>query len=547
MHCYFYDTHQTEQPEKAVKIQAWWRRMLEVRAAKRPLRRIFEGDVTGLTGLRCLVLIGVHDDVLGTWARAMIELGPEAIFVQALGEHSTSWLVLMRKASLLLLLSLAHEPKSSNASSYLDLLMVLLSKEHAIASSSVQGSAFCQGITDYLMEKRLYRLLGKAMSKLPIEDSTSLHLFLSLCALPLSSYPGNSPQMNTMYIDIFVCILSLPLLPNRLPLGSPSPIVSYLLTSLDNLTPSVIGFIGDSIGAFPSPNLAANVFMFVSPHYKKISTAAFASYLQLSTRLINKFKNHSWFPTDPLQSRILREPPKPQTNPVDYDSDFSDGGTEYEDSYLDEEQDKEDKYHFQLTVTYQAIKWLENVITSSHITDLLNATQSQASLLPHLVEYLSTIEVTWPSSQEEIRNTIIANSNGQVISYLYREIVRRSPLGQEEDSLIAFLDSEHTIDKHWRPIIFLADLYCKALETMDDQEFLGNVPGSPGCNPLTLEEVASFSAQLLNIVFTLYWRSLDYWSDDWDEPWDTQRVYVYSETELREKLLWCLLRIHTRE
>ncbi|KDR68227.1 hypothetical protein GALMADRAFT_1048663 [Galerina marginata CBS 339.88] len=140
MPCYWYRTNQTMQPLKAVKIQAWWRRMLEVRAAKKPLRRIFEGDVTGLTGLRCLVLIGVDDEALGIWTRAMIQLGPEATLAQAMGERSTSWLVLMRKAALLLVLSLAYVPESPNASLYLDLLMVLLSNERAVAASGAQGT-----------------------------------------------------------------------------------------------------------------------------------------------------------------------------------------------------------------------------------------------------------------------------------------------------------------------------------------------------------------------------------------------------------------------
>ncbi|KDR81293.1 hypothetical protein GALMADRAFT_1358495 [Galerina marginata CBS 339.88] len=521
----WYQINQRKQPENAVKIQVWWRQALEVRAAKKPLRRLFEGDVTGLTGLRCLVLIGAHDDVLGTWARAMIRLGPEAILAHALGKHSPSWLVLIRKASLMLFQALAHEPESSDASSYLDILMVLLSKEHAVAVSGVQGSAFCQAITEYLMEKQFYGVLKKAMSKLPIENSTSFPLFLSLCTLPLSTYPENSPQFNEIYVAIFVRILSLPLLPNRLSPDNPSPFISrFLLANLDKLTP-LIG----SITGYVSPDLAANVFMFISPFYKWLSTAAWASYLELSTTLINGFNGYSLYSSSQSES---------QTNPVDYDSVLSDGDTDYEDFELEK-----DSYPDTWEVNRQTIKWLEQIPTAPHITDLIALTQSQASLLPHFVDYLFTVTATWPTYQKEIQNIVLAS--GGLVKILYRELVRRSPLGQEEDSMNVYKEA---LTAHWPPIIFLADLYSQALQTMDDDEFLGNASWSQTCNSLTLAEMASFSAQLLNIVFSLYWRYSDYCHDENNMHYIHISSDVYcSWSSLREKLLRCLWRIYTRE
>ncbi|KDR68246.1 hypothetical protein GALMADRAFT_146484 [Galerina marginata CBS 339.88] len=529
---WFIRYNKDKQPEKAAKIQKWWRRMLEVRAARKPLRRIFESDVTGLTGLKCLVLIGGHKDVLGTWARAMMQLGPEAVLALASGEQSTSWLVLMRKAAFLLCLALAHSPESSNASSYLDILMILLSNEHAVTVSGVQGSAFCHGVTDYLMKKRFYRLLGKSISKLPIENSASLQRFLNLCTLPMSTYAENSPQFNEIYVDIFVCILGLPLLPNRLPPDNPSPFISYfLLANLDKLTP-----LTKSISRKASPDLVANLFLFVSPHYKGLSTAAFASYLELSTALINSYNGYAWYSSS--QSETSSEAGS-GTNPVDYDSDFSDGHSDYVDLEL-----SKDGFPDPFEVTHQTLEWLEEIPATQHITNLINLTQLQASLLPHLVAYLFTVTATWPSYQQEIRHIVLANSRGGLVRDLYRELVWRSPLGQEENSMNVYSSA---LALHWRPLILLADLYSQALQTMDDHEFLGSASGSQVCNPLTLAEVASFSVQLLNIIFSLYWRYSDYCDEN-----ETQYIHISSDvycswSELREKLLRCLCRIYARE
>ncbi|KDR68223.1 hypothetical protein GALMADRAFT_146468 [Galerina marginata CBS 339.88] len=530
------------QPGEAVKIQKWWRRMLEIRAAKKPLRTIFEGDETGLTGLRCLVLIGAHDDILGRWARAMIQLGPGAILDRVLGRQSTSWLVLLRKATLLLVLSLHYVPESPNASLYLEILTILLSNEGAIATSGAQGTVFCQAIAAYLMKKQFYGLLRKLIPKLPIQSSTSLQPYLTLCVLPLSIYPEDSPEFSKIYVDIFVHILSLPLLPNRLPPDSPSPFISYiLLTKLEKLA-DLISSINQNLNCFSPVDLAANLFMFVSPHYERLSPTAFTSYLQLSVMLINRFNVYSWHSSSALEPRNNAKPHW-QTNPVDHDSDFSDGQSDYEDSQLDE-----DDLPSTLQVNAESIKWISKVAACPHITHLLNFTQSQAILFPYLAAYLFVVTATWPSSQQEIHNIVLASSNGRLVGDLYREVVRRSPLGQEEDSKNVYRSGSAI---HWPPIILLADLYCQALQTMDDEEFFGKAPASYGRNPLTLEEVASFSVQLLNIIFSLYWRysydNPDFDDRDWNQIYVHVSPHVYcSWKALREKLLRCLLRIHAR-
>ena len=115
--------------EKAIQIQAWWRGVREAKHTKMEMRKAFEADVIGITGLRCLVLIGRDEEVLSRWSKAMLELGKgsftisyifhfthaifklENIFAPALGDQSNSWLVLIRQACLFLLQSIADSPQ----------------------------------------------------------------------------------------------------------------------------------------------------------------------------------------------------------------------------------------------------------------------------------------------------------------------------------------------------------------------------------------------------------------------------------------------------
>ena len=81
--------------------------------------------------------------------------------------------------------------------------------------------------------------------------------------------------------------------------------------------------------------------------------------------------------------------------------------------------------------------------------------------------------------------------------------------------MVLTCDVEPDYAPHWPPLLLLADLYTQALLTMGDDEFFSSSPAmtstssastSAARNPLTVDEVTSFSKQLLYVAFTLYWR-----------------------------------------
>lgn len=100
---------------------------------------------------------------------------------------------------------------------------------------------------------------------------------------------------------------------------------------------------------------------------------------------------------------------------------------------------------------------------------------------------------------------------------------------------------------HWPPLLILNDLYAQALLTMADDEFFASdhpsaVKADTPRNPLSVDEVVSFSRRLLNIAFTLYWRDDQAALQDACAPGTSLRWDA-----IREKLTKALVAIHARE
>lgn len=90
------------QAEAATKIQSRWRRTQAVERLRVELRRSYESDVTGINGMRCLVLLGYDEDALGRWCTTMLQQDWSSSMTE-------SWLVLARQLSARLLISAANK------------------------------------------------------------------------------------------------------------------------------------------------------------------------------------------------------------------------------------------------------------------------------------------------------------------------------------------------------------------------------------------------------------------------------------------------------
>ncbi|KAF8805019.1 HECT-domain-containing protein [Phlegmacium glaucopus] len=513
---------QKRRVEKAVRLQAWWRGIREARDAKIEMRKAFQTDVTGITGLRCLVLIGRDDEVLSQWSKAMLELGEAGIFTPALGDQRMSWLVLIRQSCLLLLQSVADSPQSENALTYLQVLNILLSQDLAVSVMGSDGISLCTTITEYLFNHRLYELLRAAIQRIPGESKTSPSLppLMHLVTLPLSTVSPTLPQYGHYLATIFSVILTIPRLLNRLPLDHLPKFISRLSLSTLNVLDPHITSITQSSNVESRIHLASTVYMFLSPQYKALPPAALSTYLQLSISLFNEFPTNFVPGSSKSHSSTKTTKPKTTGNKDSYDDDDNDGSSTSI-RVVDNFSTPPPSPPPPPEIDDKTIKRFQNLIAAPHLTSIISSTRSNPVVFPHLIQYIFTLTTTWPSSRDQILN----------IRELYHELVRQSPLGKEESS-------ERLL------VLFLCDLYSQALLTMGDDEFFGSSPGTGGArNPLSPDELVAFGRQLLNIAFTLFWR---------DDQSLLQETNVSSQIrctweDVRDKVTKCLLGIHARD
>lgn len=371
---------------------------------------------------------------------------------------------------------------------------------------------------------------------------------MTLTTLPFSTFPLSSPQYPQYLATVFLEILTIPLLPNRLPLYDVLPrFISQLpLANLHVLKPHIASILANTT-LESKVHLAANVYMFLSPHYKLLSPTSFETYLELSIGLFNALPPPLFEVKEGGKKGGKASKQHPTTsawNRDGYNSDGSDGPST----------------RVSVVATFDVVPppsipkidnktlaRLFNVISAQHLGILISTTQSKPSLFPHLINYLFALVTAWASSSGQILNIVLASTGGALVREIYRNLVRRSPLGQEENSG-SIMDAANA--PYYPPLLFLADLYSQALLTMGDDEFFGSTRGGfsgagarVARNPLTLDELVSLSKQLLNIAFTLYWR------DDggpMGERYISMDVKVTWES-VREKLTKCLLGIHARE
>ena len=340
-------------------------------------------------------------------------------------------------------------------------------------------------------------------------------------------------------------LLTISLLPNRIPLDVLAQFVASL--PLNTLEPMVtqIPVILEETTVDQTINLLANLHLFISPQYKLLATPSFQAYLQLVAALFKSFPPTLFDALKKDQNGI--EPKLPHSEPHSvfaYDSDEND----------------EPSIRVSVVSSFnmasapppplpkldnKTLKRLQTIVNPQHLNNLILITQSKPILFPSLISYLFALSMAWSSMRGQILNIVLASTNGGLVRELYRELVRRSPLGQADDPGALTNPANAS---HFPPLLFLVDLYSQALLTMGDDEFFGSstvgIAGRAQRNPLNLDELVVFSKQLLNIAFTLYWR--DDSNNNFWESCISQDVRCTWEG-VKEKVTRCLLGIHARE
>ncbi|KAJ3917427.1 HECT-domain-containing protein [Lentinula edodes] len=566
---------QKRRTDSAVKVQAWWRGTKEQQRVRLELRRNLEealdkGELLRLNTLRMLVVVNrkqTPDTTLSKWSRNLIQYGSDRVYdlFAASNNAGQSYMVLLKQVLLLLLQEVARNAQLDRSVAHLDLLNSLLSSLPETGSSFSRRKIVNEFMA-YLLSHGFYSILASSIHTIPVEmkSSPALPLLITLSTLPFSTLEVPSAEYTLAMQGLFIHLLTIPLLPNRLPLHTLTHLSSHLpLTKMTVLyaTPS-----GDNSNA-PSPlseflldmtttdalgakiHLIANLLAFTPPRYSKLPGPSLAAYLRLLGDVLNII------PPGALEG------PSATSSAV---------RTRISDGYNSDSEDDHANIRVSIVSSFntsaplalpildsRTLKRLLNLPSPTHITSILSASRSLGSSRYPLITFIYAIYGIWPSKQNDILAHLWSWNGGGLVREIWRGWVRGGGLGSNLVSLDPKASAPNADEDPWAPLLLLADLYSHGLITMGDDEFfssdstvIGTRPSAAHRNPLTLDEISTFTRQLLNIAWSLWM----YGGDLEIEPLPSiltsavpnPRVRL-TWLEIRGKVTKCLLAINARD
>ncbi|KAJ3886169.1 HECT-domain-containing protein [Lentinula edodes] len=566
---------QKRRTDSAVKVQAWWRGTKEQQRVRLELRRNLEealdkGELLRLNTLRMLVVVNrkqTPDTTLSKWSRNLIQYGSDRVYdlFAASNDAGQSYMVLLKQVLLLLLQEVARNAQLDRSVAHLDLLNSLLSSLPE-TGSSFSRRRIVNEFMAYLLSHGFYSILASSIHTIPVEmkSSPALPLLITLSTLPFSTLEVPSAEYTLAMQGLFIHLLTIPLLPNRLPLHTLTYLSSHLpLTKMTVLyaTPS-----GDNSNA-PSPlseflldmtntdalgakiHLIANLLAFTPPRYSKLPGPSLAAYLRLLGDVLNII------PPGALEG------PSATSSAV---------RTRISDGYNSDSDDDHINIRVSIVSSFntpappalpildsRTLKRLLNLPSPTHITSILSASKSLGSSRYPLITFIYAIYGVWPSKQNDILAHLWSWNGGGLVREIWRGWVRGGGLGSNLVSLDPKASAPNADEDPWAPLLLLADLYSHGLITMGDDEFfssdptvIGTRPSAAHRNPLTLDEISTFTRQLMNIAWSLWM----YGGDLEIEPLPSILTSVVPNPrarltwlEIRGKVTKCLLAINARD
>ncbi|EIN13090.1 HECT-domain-containing protein [Punctularia strigosozonata HHB-11173 SS5] len=542
--------------DAAVKVQSLWRGVSTREAICKDLKgeldvgRMMnvddlpqaERDARSLRNLRITVLLG-DDETLDAWAASLPD---EAAILEPLRKSEREhWAVLLRRATVLLLRSVAASPRSASALDKIKVINALVSPEACSRVLGDQGREFCQNVIAYVLQRGLYELLGRAISNIPLQakNTPSLPSLVSLATAPFSSFAIGTAEHSRATLDLIMRILTIPLLPNRLPIASLTVFSARLpFSALHAVNPAGDSSV-QSLPFEPRAHLLANLQTFTPPRYAKISPPAFQAYLALLATLL------SGVPPGSLSARVpssAGDRSRPFNENESSDSEDEAIRVEAVSSFTPARPPRS----ILPELDGKTVARLSTLASPAHITSLLSApAASSAGSRQHMFSVFLGLFNTFVGERDKIASCLMAHAQGGLIRELYRGYVRMSSLGKDgqEDALL----DDNTAGE-WVPLLLLVEVYQRALLTMGDDEFFASARANTGVsraagagNPLTLDELTGWSRQLLIIAFHLYWRQDAFHLAE--ESGRSRGRAGLSWEQIRDSVTRCLVAIHAKD
>ena len=239
---------------------------------------------------------------------------------------------------------------------------------------------------------------------------------MTLLYLPLTNFSLLSELFAQCFQDLVSHILALPLLPYRIPLKSLSELSGRLplvhLHVLSSCIPDIISITSTS----SQINIIANLLAFIPPRYTTLPVASLKAHLQLLSALLNSLPPHALEP--PLHQDS-------QTLPTSW-ADDSDSDSERPTNVI------ASRTTLPL-LDSRTRKRLQILPSPSHLNSLLKPAQQHPELLSDLVSMLLSLNLVWPSRKDKVLTTLLLYGGGGLVREIYREYVRTTPLGRDEN------------------------------------------------------------------------------------------------------------------
>jgi len=78
-------------------------------------------------------------------------------------------------------------------------------------------------------------------------------------------------------------------------------------------------------------------------------------------------------------------------------------------------------------------KRLQTLPSPTHLNALLKAVQQHRGALPDLVTWLVSLWIIWPTRRDKILSSLLLYGGGGLVREIWRDYVRSTPLGKEEN------------------------------------------------------------------------------------------------------------------
>lgn len=209
-------------------------------------------------------------------------------------------------------------------------------------------------------------------------------------------------------------ILTIPLLPNRLPL----PSLTHLSSHLPLSSFALLVFSPTSTAIANRIHLVANLMAFIPPRYAVLPAPALTAYLNLLTSLFDSL------PPGAFEESSVRTAAAAAAASADADSDDESRPTvSVVSSFMPATPPP-----VLPTLDARTLKRLGTLVTPAHLTSLLNVTQKHPDATRRaLFGVLLALEGIWPGKTSTVLGAIVVGGGGtSVIKELWRGSVRRA-------------------------------------------------------------------------------------------------------------------------